>query len=132
MRTKFFRCPICGNIIAKVVDSGVIPVCCGKPMIELEAKTDDVNAHEKHIPVISRNDEGCICIKVGAVEHPMTPEHYIQFIYVEYKDKEGHDCGQVIHLTPENSPECIICDTSISIETIYEYCNIHGLWACVL
>ena len=32
MELKFYRCPICGNIVVKLENSGVPVVCCGKPM----------------------------------------------------------------------------------------------------
>ena len=35
MATKFYKCAHCGNVIVKVVDSGVPVVCCGKKMEEL-------------------------------------------------------------------------------------------------
>lgn len=36
MAVKFFKCTICGNVVMKVVYSGVAVVCCGKKMEELE------------------------------------------------------------------------------------------------
>ena len=47
--SKFYKCPMCGNIIGKIHDSGVPVVCCGKPMEHLEANTTEA-AFEKHIP----------------------------------------------------------------------------------
>lgn len=36
MRT--LKCEACGNVVTMVKDSGVTPVCCGKPMKEVESK----------------------------------------------------------------------------------------------
>ena len=32
MEQKFYICKHCGNIIAKVKDTGVPVICCGEPM----------------------------------------------------------------------------------------------------
>jgi len=50
MELKFYRCNHCGNIIAKVKDSGVNVVCCGDEMERLWPGTSD-GAAEKHVPV---------------------------------------------------------------------------------
>ena len=34
---KFYKCPHCGNLIAMIKDSSVVPVCCGDQMMELKA-----------------------------------------------------------------------------------------------
>lgn len=34
------KCEACGNVVTMVKDSGVTPVCCGKPMEE--AKPEDL------------------------------------------------------------------------------------------
>ena len=48
---KFYRCKHCGNIIEKIVDSGVSVICCGEEMTELVPTTTDA-ATEKHVPVV--------------------------------------------------------------------------------
>ena len=53
MEAKFYKCPICGNVFAVIEDSGVVPVCCGKPMLHLNAMQTD-GAAEKHVPVVTR------------------------------------------------------------------------------
>ena len=50
MEQKFYRCSVCGNIIAKVKDTGVPVMCCGKKMEEIIPGTSD-GAAEKHVPV---------------------------------------------------------------------------------
>ena len=79
---KFYKCRHCGNVIGKVVDSGVPVVCCGEKMEELVANTVDASA-EKHVPVVTKIDDCTIKVEVGSVAHPMQPEHHISFIYVE-------------------------------------------------
>lgn len=124
MEVKFYKCNICGNIICKVVDSGVIPVCCGSEMELLEPHTVD-NGMEKHVPVPERLDPCTLHVKVGSVQHPCTPEHYIMMIALELEDGIdirllGHEEGCV--------PETVFPCPKGKAVGVYAYCNIHGLW----
>jgi superoxide reductase len=76
MKVKFYRCKICGKIVAMVNETAVPTICCGQEMYELLPNTTE-GAFEKHIPVVSR-EGNVVTVKVGSVEHPMTPEHFIQ------------------------------------------------------
>lgn len=120
MAVKFYKCPICGNVIEKVVDSGVPVVCCGKKMEELIPNTVDASG-EKHVPVVTRLDDCRIKVEIGSVAHPMTPEHHIVFIYVE--NENGG-----IRVDLSDKPEAEICTCSGKPVAVYEYCNLHGLW----
>ena len=75
MEQKFYICKHCGNIIAKVKDTGVPVICCGEPMSEIVPGTTDA-AVEKHVPVV-KAEGSQVTVTVGAVEHPMLPEHFI-------------------------------------------------------
>lgn len=122
METKFYKCPVCGNVMAVLVDSGMVPVCCGKPMKQLNAIEVD-GAREKHLPVVTRCDKGSLTIKVGEVPHPMTPEHHIAFVAIETA------CAlKVIHLDVTKPAEVVHCDCCEDVVAVYEYCNLHGLW----
>ena len=46
---SFYICKHCGNIIAKVKDTGVPVICCGEPMSEIVPGTTDASV-EKHAP----------------------------------------------------------------------------------
>lgn len=120
MATKFYKCSVCGNVIVKMVDSGVPVVCCGKKMEELVANTVDAS-QEKHVPVVTTLEDGRLRIEVGSVHHPMMPEHHIAFIYVETENG-----GTRINLT--DKPEAIYCTCNGNPTAVYEYCNLHGLW----
>lgn len=120
MATKFYKCPHCGNVIVKLIDSKVPVVCCGEKMVELVPNTVDAS-NEKHVPKITILDDKNIKVEVGSVAHPMTSEHYIAFIYVE-TDKGG------IHVNLEDKPEAIIAIGEAKVVAVYEYCNLHGLW----
>jgi len=87
---------------------------------ELIANTTD-GAHEKHVPVIEQNGNAVI-VKVGSVEHPSLPAHYIEWILLE--TEQGF---QIHYLKPEMKPEATFL-TSKKVIAAYEYCNLHGLW----
>lgn len=74
---EIYRCTVCGNVV-EVVNPGAMLSCCGQPMKLMKEITTDA-AKEKHVPVIEPI-EGGYRVKVGSVEHPMLPEHYIQWI----------------------------------------------------
>ena len=122
MEQKFYICEHCGNIIAKVKDAGVPVMCCGQKMTELVPGTVDA-AVEKHVPEYTV-DGNKVVVKVGAVEHPMTEEHLVE--WVSLQTKQGN---QRKALAAGAAPEvCFrICDGD-EVEAVYAYCNLHGLW----
>lgn len=122
MATKFYKCPHCGNIIVKLVDSGVEPECCGEPMTVLEPQTVD-GKEKHHVPVLSCSEGGGIKVVVGEEPHPMTPEHHVCFIAVE--SAKGIDVHCVESEKVAETTFCCCCD---DIQAVYEYCNLHGLW----
>ncbi|MDD6224548.1 MAG: desulfoferrodoxin, partial [bacterium] len=67
---KFYKCPVCGNIIT-VIEGDIDRIkCCEAEMEELKANITEA-VTEKHIPVYEiKEDE--ITVKIGEVEHPMT------------------------------------------------------------
>ena len=101
---EIYRCQICGNVV-EVVNPGAVLSCCGEPMKLMKENTSD-GAKEKHVPVIEPI-EGGYRVTVGSVEHPMLPEHYIQWIEL-LTNAEAKDV------------------------TAREYCNLHGLWKGVI
>lgn len=127
MKTRFYYCKQCGNIVVKLVDSGVVPFCCGEEMTELKANIVE-NVSEKHLPVVKIKDvceqsAGCrICVKIGEETHPMDDNHYIRFIAIETEDG-----GQINYLDPGKPPKAEFYSTS-PVKAIYAYCNVHGLW----
>jgi superoxide reductase len=116
----FFRCEVCGNIVGLIKDGGGELYCCGKPMVKLKANTVDA-AKEKHVPVYELNGD-TLHVKVGSVPHPMTDEHWIQWIAVEEPDRT-----QRIILKPGDAPEATFKINGDKFE-VFEYCNLHGLW----
>ena len=119
---RFFRCEHCGNIIEMVNDTGVPVMCCGQKITELIPGTVDA-ALEKHVPVYTVEGNK-VMVTVGAVEHPMLPEHYIQWIAIE--TKQG---SQRKTLSPGEKPAaCFTLCEGDELVAVYEYCNLHGLW----
>ena len=119
---KFYRCEHCGNIITFLHDAGVLVHCCGQKMSELVPGTVDA-ALEKHVPVVHIQGR-MVTVQVGSVEHPMIPEHYIQWIAVE--TKQG--C-QIKHLSPGQKPAASFAlSEDDEFVAAYEYCNLHRLW----
>ena len=120
---KFFRCKRCGKIIALVKDVPVPTICCGEVMEELMPNTQD-GAHEKHIPVIYV-ENNIVMVKVGEIDHPMLPEHYIEWIMIQ-----TNFGNQRKILKPGDAPiaKFALLEGEEVIRAL-EYCNIHGLYS---
>ena len=122
MEMKFYKCAICGQIVAIVEETGVPLVCCGEDMEELEPNVVDA-AHEKHLPVI-KVDGDRVTVSVGSELHPMLKEHFIGWIALQTS------CGnQRRELKPGAEPKACfrLCEGEEALAA-YAYCNLHGLW----
>lgn len=119
--TKFYICRHCGNIVEMVENKGVPVVCCGQRMEELVPNTVEASG-EKHLPVVTVAD-GVVTVNVGAVDHPMLPEHFIGWVCLETekgvqrKTLKAGDAPNVKFLLGD--------DKAVAV---YAYCNLHGLW----
>lgn len=110
LRSKFYVCPLCGNIIRTTGDTLIS--CCGitLPALETEAVDDD---HK--ITIEQVEDEYFV-----TVDHEMTKQHFISFIAFVTSDRV-----QFVKLYPEGNAE-----TRLSFRGggyLYIYCNKHGL-----
>lgn len=122
MEMRFFRCKKCGQMVAIVKKKGCPIMCCGEPMEEIVAGTSD-GAVEKHVPVYEVKD-GKVFVKVGAAEHPMSEEHYIEWIAL--KTSSGN---QRKALKPGDKPEAVFALLEDDeVEAVYAYCNLHSLF----
>ena len=81
-------------------------------------------AVEKHIPVVEEGKEG-VTIQVGSVLHPMTEEHHIAFIVLQ--TNLGYQVKELDHTGTPNASFVLLKDEKCV--AVYEYCNLHGLWA---
>ena len=121
MNNRFRICRKCGNLVGMIHDSGVPLMCCGQPMDVLKANTSE-GAGEKHLPVVQIEGD-LLTVNVGSVDHPMTEEHLIQWIFVQ--TEHG---GQRKSLNPGDAPHAEFCLKGDKAIAVYAYCNLHGLW----
>lgn len=122
MKQKFFICKHSGSIIVMLRDKGVPVYCCGEPMQAINPGTTEAS-EEKHIPVYDI-DGNTVHVTVGSVEHPMTEEHYIEWICLETE----HGI-QYTHLNPTDEPRAkfALCEGD-EVRAVYAFCNQHSLW----
>ena len=121
-RYKLYKCEVCGNIVQVLVDGGGELVCCGQPMNKLDEKTADA-ATEKHVPVITKTADGYEVV-VGSTLHPMTAEHYIQWIELQLDNLVLRQ-----YLEPGMEPKARFSFSGEAKEVYArEHCNLHGQW----
>jgi superoxide reductase len=118
--SEIYKCAICGNIVEVVHASQGVLVCCGQPMTLLPSKTNE-EGNEKHVPVI-KNLKTKIRVRVGAKEHPMSPEHHIEFIEILADGKVYRK-----FLKHGDKPFAEFCIKADNVSARC-YCNLHGLW----
>ncbi len=116
---KIYKCEKCGNMVEVLNDAKGVLTCCGDAMVGIVANTVDV-AKEKHVPFTDIEDD-VVYVKIGEVDHPMTDEHYIEWVAAVYDDsvlKYNFKSGEV--------PEAVFDYEEGMV--VYSYCNLHGLW----
>ena len=118
---KFYVCEHCGNIMEYVKESGVPVMCCGSKMKEMVPGTSD-GAAEKHIPAV-KVEGNRVCVQIGSVEHPMTEEHHIVWVYLQTDRGGQRKCLEV-----GKEPVVTFALTDEKPVAAYAYCNLHGLW----
>ena len=81
-------------------------------------------AQEKHVPVVTKKCKQ-VKVDVGSVVHPMSEEHFIEWVAIE--TAQGY---QVKYLKAGDLPVCSfsLADGDTLVRA-YAYCNLHGLWA---
>ena len=109
-RSKFYVCPICGNVISATGEAVIS--CCGITLPALEAEEPD----EKHPVSVQYADSEYHVV----VNHEMTKSHYISFI--AYANDGRLEFAK---LYPEGSAETRFMSRGRGY--IYCYCNQHGL-----
>ena len=111
LRSKFYVCPICGNIL-HTTGTALIS-CCGITLPPLEAE----DADDDHAVTAERVEDEYFV----TVDHPMTKSHFISFIAHVNSDRL-----QMVKLYPEGNAE-----TRLQLRGrgyLYYYCNRHGLF----
>lgn len=120
-RLEVYKCEACGNIVEVYHGGAGDLVCCGTEMILLEEKTADKTT-EKHVPFIEKVDGG-YKVTVGSTLHPMTEEHYIEWIELVADNKVYTE-----YLTPGQEPSAVFMIGEANELFAREYCNLHGHW----
>lgn len=108
--SKFYVCPLCGNIIHTTGETLIS--CCGITLPPLEAEELD-EAHSVTVETVE--DE-----KFITVDHEMTKKHFISFMAYVTTDRV-----QFIKLYPEGNAETRMQFRGRGY--LYIYCNRHGL-----
>ena len=111
LRSKFYVCPVCGNVVHSTGNSVIS--CCGITLPPLEAEEEDV----EHTVTIERVEDE----RFVTVHHSMTKQHYISFLAYVTSDR-----NQMVKLYPEGNAE-----TRLQLRGrgyLYYYCNQHGLF----
>ena len=111
LRSRFYVCPVCGNVIQAAGETVVS--CCGITLPPLEPEDPD-DAHAIRAEIVE--DEYYV-----TVVHPMTKDHYISFL-AALSDQQI----QFVKLYPEGPAEARFKMNRVKI--LYAYCNRHGLF----
>lgn len=120
---KYLKCPICGQIVSVIKDTEVPMMCCGVEMEEITPITKEEHLEEKHIPVY-KLDHDKVITRIGSIPHPMSKEHYIEWITLVTNKGNHHK-----NLKPGDLPRAEFrLGKDEFIKEIYAYCNIHQLW----
>lgn len=110
LRSKFYVCPLCGNIIRTTGEA--IVSCCGITLPSLEAEEVD----SRHEIKLTKVEEEYFM----EINHDMTKNHYISFVAHLTSDRV-----QFVKFYPEGNAE-----TRLNLRGggyLYIYCNKHGL-----
>jgi len=111
LRSAFYLCPVCGNVIHSL--GATVVSCCGITLPPLEAEPEDPNHPVTIEPV---EDEHFITI-----HHPMTKQHFISFAAFVTDNRL-----QMVKFYPEGNAE-----TRLQLRGrgyLYYCCNRHGLF----
>lgn len=111
LRSRFYVCPVCGNVIFSRGDAVIS--CCGIQLPALEAEEAD----DGHRAEAGRSEDE---IYITA-DHAMTKEHYLTFAACMTADR----C-EIKTLYPEGNAEARFFYRGSG--WLYVYCNQHGLF----
>lgn len=112
MRSKFYVCPVCGNVIHSMGEAAIN--CHGVLLAPAQAEETDEN-HKIFVEGVE--DEYFV-----RIEHEMTKQHYISFIAALSPDRI-----QMVKLYPEGNPETRV--KMNGVKQIFFYCNQDGLFS---
>ena len=111
MRSMFYVCPVCGNVIHSMGEAAM--TCHGVLLKPCEAEESD----GQH-PVFIEESDGEYYVRV---DHEMTKQHYISFLAAMSQDRI-----QMVKLYPEGNAEARF--RMAGVRRIFCYCNRDGLF----
>lgn len=111
LRSQFYVCPVCGNVIHSV---GEMTVSCHGMQLQPETAEEQ---DEKHSASISQIEDELYV----QIDHEMTKNHYISFIAAV-----SHDGIQIVKLYSEGAASARL--KMRGVKKIYYYCNKDGLY----
>lgn len=111
LKSKFYVCPICSNVIHSMGEAVVS--CHGIALKPIDAE----KSNDKHIVAIEKVEDEYFV----QIDHPMTKQHYISFIA-----SVSCDSVQIKKLYPESSAQARFKINGV--KRIYYYCNRDGLF----
>lgn len=113
LRTKFYVCPICGNVVTALGEGSFS--CCGNQLIPQEA--EDAAEDSDHAFKIERVEDDWYI----TLDHPMTKSHFISF--AAYVTMDGV-CLKKLYPEQLVQPRFRMGQSGY----LYLYCNRHGLF----
>lgn len=111
LKSKFYVCPICSNVIHSMGEAVVS--CHGIALKPIDAE----KSNNKHIVAIEKVEDEYFV----QIDHPMTKQHYISFIAAV-----SCDSVQIKKLYPESSAQARFKINGV--KRIYYYCNRDSLF----
>lgn len=112
LRSKFYVCPICGNVLHSIGESVIH--CHGVQLTPEEAEPSDGH----HMPKVEIVEDEYFF----TIDHEMTRTHYISFVAAISPDR-----FQLVKLYPEWNAE--VRFKINGVKKIYFYCNRDGLFS---
>lgn len=122
-QNTWYKCEICGNIVAVVNAGAGELVCCGEPMNEMKLQSVGDSGFEKHAPVVTIEGDK-VHVKIGEIPHPMEDAHHLQVVQI-IRD------GAVVEgkrLYPDHETEVTFILEETQGIRVRVICNVHGLW----
>lgn len=140
---KGFVCKVCGFISINGNAPEKCPVC-GAPKTSFEEKQDAIKIpkdannltelEKKHIPAITvvkkcgLISEGCqdVHVKIGQIQHPMTPEHSI--VHIDFYIDNEFISRVILTADKLNPAAALHLKVTAGKLSVIELCNLHGAW----
>jgi len=117
---KIYKCQVCETVAEVLEEFPLELVCCGRTMTPLAEKAD-CKGKETHAPRVTRQ-AGSVKVSVGSIPHPMTEDHFIEWIELT----TGEKCYRQF-LQPGQMPEAVFEVPGEDLR-VRAYCSRHGLW----